>query len=693
MPKENMALKAEGIFASLSTQELEALWTCMHRSTVAANTELRFRHGLNILLSGDVGVMRDAAEIGRLQPGDGFGDWGLWGWMQSRITLKTSSQIEIGIFDEQKLKTVIAQYPDVILRILKNFGRIIGTHLEELSHALFEVYTTPTQQAGLITVTVDGTEHRVPVGTQLGDLLPSVIEGKPVISGLFNHKHTSLHRPLYTSGVAEALTLDNLEGRSIYHASVALLALEAASRIDPKIKMRIGPSIGFAYLLEIDDFAGHDLHDLAHALHREMKNLVAEDVVFRREYCSMDEAKARFEIQGWDDAIKLLRKSRNSSVALVTCGNIYAIEIVPLVASAKILDNFCVAANGDNLLIYFESNDVAEAEKVSLHPGGLARQHDTWLNGMGIDSVGDYNDICIRGDVSKIIRVSEGFHEKRISQLADMIAKQDKRVKVVCISGPSSSGKTTFLKRLSIQLQVNGLTPKCISLDDYYVDRELTVRDENGDYDFEAFEALNVDLIRQQLHDLIHGKTIHTAHYDFASGKSSPNGGEAMHLGDTDILLLEGIHGLNPRMPFDQSDGVFRIFINPLTSLQLDNASRVSASDIRLLRRIVRDRHTRAITASANIARWPSVRRGELKHIFPYQSLANAVFNTSLVYELSVLKVYAERYLLEVDEDDPALTVAFRLRRLIDRFVSIYPENVPQTSILREFIGGSAFKY
>ena len=200
-------------------------------------------------------------------------------------------------------------------------------------------------------------------------------------------------------------------------------------------------------------------------------------------------------------------------------------------------------------------------------------------------------------------------------------------------------------------------------------------------------------MLRQQLHDLITGKEIRTARYNFATGKSHPEGGDWMHLGESDILLLEGIHGLNPRMPFDQSDGVFRIFINPLTSLSLDDASRVSASDVRLLRRIVRDRHTRAITASSNIMRWPSVRRGETKHIFPYQTMADAVFNTSLVYELSVLKVYAERYLLEVDEDDPAQTVAFRLRRLIDRFVTIYPENVPQTSLLREFIGGSCFEY
>ena len=694
MQSNESSLLAVGIFSSLTEDELSLLSSCITVKNQKAGEVLRFQQGFNVLLSGEVSVLRESMEIGQLRPGDGFGDWGLWGWMQSRVTLRTDSDIIFGSFDDEKLAAAIAKYPTSILRVFRNFARSLNDHLEEMSHALLDVYRAPSQfTKSTIVVKTGDTEKRVHIGTLLGDLLPDEIDGKPVVSGLFNHKHTSLNRPLYTSGVAEGLTREGLEGRMIYRSSVSLLALEAAYRIDPKIKLRIGPSIGFAYLFEIFDLAGHEIHDLAKQINDEMKKLVKQDVIFRRDYCSMDEAKMRFANQGWDDAIKLLRKSRNSSVALVSCGELYAIEIVPLVASAKILDKFCVAVNGSEMLLYFDSNDVHDAETRSLHPSSLAKQHDTWLNGMGLTSVGAFNDICIHGDVSKIIRVSEGFHEKRISQLADMIAQRDKRVKVVCIAGPSSSGKTTFLKRLSIQLQVNGLNPKCISLDDYYVDREKTVRDENGEYDFEAFEALNIDLLREQLHDLITGKSIHIAHYDFQTGISHPNGGPEMHLGDTDILLLEGIHGLNPRMPFEQGDGVFRIFINPLTSLQLDNASRVSASDIRLLRRIVRDRHTRAITASSNIMRWPSVRRGELKHIFPYMSLADAVFNTSLVYELSVLKVYAERYLLEVDEDDPAQTVAFRLRRLIDRFVSIYPENVPQNSIMREFIGGSCFEY
>ena len=695
MEVKDLALLAQGIFSSLSGEELAALSDCMRIVRFPAGEMVRFQSGFNVLIKGEVSVLRENLEIGQLQPGDGFGDWGLWGWMQQRVSLRADSEITVGKLDEADLEAAIAKHPGAILRVIKSFSRLMDAHLENLSRLLLDAYSAPSQHVKTsLKIVVDGEEKTVRIGTPLAQLLPAEIDGKPVVSGLFNHKQISLNRPLYTNGTAEALTLDNLEGRNIYRASVSLLALEAAHHVAPEVRLRIGPSLGYAYLFEIDSNPnGISLKDLASKIQAEMVRLVHDDVVFRRDYCSIDEAKARFAAQGWDEAIRLLRKSRNSSVALVSCGELYAVEIVPLVSSAKILTKFCVAENSGELLLYFDSADVREAETRSLHPSTLAKQHDLWLNGIGLTSVGAFNDICIAGDVSKIIRVSEGFHEKRISQLADMIANAPKRIKVVCIAGPSSSGKTTFLKRLSIQLQVNGLTPKCISLDDYYVDREKTVKDENGEYDFEAFEALDVDLMRVQLHDLMAGQTVKIARYNFQTGKSHPNGGPEMHLGDHDILLLEGIHGLNPRMPFDQDAGVFRIFINPMTSLQLDNASRVSASDIRLIRRIVRDRHTRAITASSNIKRWPSVRRGELKHIFPYQMLADAVFNTSLVYELSVLKVYAERYLLEVDEDDPAQTVAYRLRRLIDKFVSIYPENVPQTSLLREFIGGSCFEY
>ena len=264
---------------------------------------------------------------------------------------------------------------------------------------------------------------------------------------------------------------------------------------------------------------------------------------------------------------------------------------------------------------------------------------------------------------------------------------------MICIAGPSSSGKSTIIKRLKVQLQVNGINPVGLSLDDYYVDRDKTPRDPSGEYDFEALEALQVELFVDHLRRLLRGEPVHPPRYDFAGGKSR-EGVRQLQLGRHDILMLEGIHGLNPQLFGEESRAqVFRVFACPLAQLPFDRLTRVHASDVRLLRRIVRDRHSRGATAAMNIMRWPSVRRGERKHIFPFQHHADAIFDSSLIYELSVLKVFAERYLLEVPQADPAYTTAFRLLSLMDRFVTIYPDHVPPTSILREFIGDSGFEY
>jgi uridine kinase len=308
--------------------------------------------------------------------------------------------------------------------------------------------------------------------------------------------------------------------------------------------------------------------------------------------------------------------------------------------------------------------------------------------------VGAFNAACVVGSVPQIIRVCEGLHEKRIGQIADTIADRSGRVRVITIAGPSSSGKTTFIKRLTVQLQVNGIHPTAISLDDYYLDRDKTPPDDRGRPDFEALEALDLSLLAAHLRRLLAGDEVKTARYDFPSGKSLPEGGPALALRPTDVLLLEGIHGLNPRLlPDVRSAEVFRIFIQPTSALAFDALNRVNPSDLRLLRRIVRDRHHRDIRAAENISRWPLVRAGERKHIYPFLDRAQAVFDSALVYEPSVIKVFADRYLLEVPEDHPSFLTAHRLRRLIDNFVTIYPDHVPPTSILREFIGGSGFEY
>ncbi|HEY5955216.1 MAG TPA: nucleoside kinase, partial [Polyangiaceae bacterium] len=324
----------------------------------------------------------------------------------------------------------------------------------------------------------------------------------------------------------------------------------------------------------------------------------------------------------------------------------------------------------------------------------MTQQQERWLETVSVRGVGDFNRASISGYVGELINVSEGFHEKRISRIADEVHGRGKAARIVCIAGPSSSGKTTFIKRLRVQLQVLGMNPIAISLDDYYCDRELSPRDEQGEYDFESLDALRLDVLQNHVGRLLNGEAVNTAHYSFKTGKSQAEEGPLVKLDHRSVLMLEGIHGLNPRLlAHTGKDEVFRVFICPLAQLPFDRVTRLHASDIRLIRRIVRDRHSRGYSAAATISRWQSVRSGERKHIFPYQHHADAVFDSSLIYEAAVLKVYAERYLLEVPREHPAWPTALRLLNLVDRFVALYPDRVPPTSILREFIGDSAFQY
>jgi uridine kinase len=325
----------------------------------------------------------------------------------------------------------------------------------------------------------------------------------------------------------------------------------------------------------------------------------------------------------------------------------------------------------------------------------MPEEHQRWLAAMGVTSVGAFNEFCISGQVSQLIRVAEGFHEKRISQIADQIAAARDRIRVISIAGPSSSGKTTFIKRLTVQLQIDGVNPVGLSLDDYYVDREKTPRASSGEWDFESLEALELALLQEHVSRLLGGEAVTTARYDFLTGRSHPAGGPTLRLRPGDVLLLEGIHGLNPRLlgAIPAEGALYRVFTHPATTLPFDRLSRVSATDLRLLRRIVRDRHQRGYGAADNILRWASVQAGEREHIYPYQGEADAIFDSSLIYEPAVLKVFAERYLLEVPPDHPAYPTAHRLRYLVDRFVSIYPDHVPPTSLVREFIGGSGFEF
>ena len=325
----------------------------------------------------------------------------------------------------------------------------------------------------------------------------------------------------------------------------------------------------------------------------------------------------------------------------------------------------------------------------------IFREYHQWVNIMGVPTVGHLNEKVLQGDASELIKIAEAFHEKKIANIADQILQANKTrgAKVVLLSGPSSSGKTTTSKRIGIQLRILGLDPVLISLDDYFVDRERTPRDESGDYDYEALEAIDLELLNSDLQRLMAGESVEVPRYDFITGTRQWHE-KPLKLNDRSILIMEGIHGLNPRLtPSIPRDKKFCIYASCLTAVAMDNLSRISTSDNRLLRRITRDYATRGNNALATLQRWASVRRGECKHIFPYQENADVMINTSLFYEISVLRPKIEPILHEVPDTEPEYAEARRLLKFLDNFTPISPDEIPPTSILREFIGGSSFKY
>lgn len=309
---------------------------------------------------------------------------------------------------------------------------------------------------------------------------------------------------------------------------------------------------------------------------------------------------------------------------------------------------------------------------------------------MGVDTVGDLNDKICKGEINDLILVQEAFQERRIGEIAKEIAERP-GIKFIMIAGPSSSGKTTFSHRLSIQLRTYGLKPHPIALDDYFVDREKTPRDENGDYNFECLEALDVELFNRNMVDLLAGKEVHLPTFNFMTGKSEYKG-NIKKLGPDDVLVLEGIHGLNDKMSYAlPNESKYKIYISALTTLNIDDHNRIPTTDGRLLRRMVRDARTRGASAKRTIQMWPSVRKGEEENIFPFQEQADAFFNSASIYELAALKQYAEPLLYEIGEDEPEYHEAKRLLKFLDYFLGLGTDQLPNNSIVREFAGGSCF--
>ena len=438
--------------------------------------------------------------------------------------------------------------------------------------------------------------------------------------------------------------------------------------------------------------------EAAAALEERMRAIVAADLPIIRTKVLTEEVRARYAEQGFDDKIALLDTRPRLYSELYTLGDLPGYFYGSLAPSTGYITRFGIEPyyRGFYLALPLRTSPEELHKHVSQEKMfGIFREYQSWVALMGVPTIGAVNARALAGDAGGMIKIAEAFHERKFAEVADAIqeAHRTRGVRMVLISGPSSSGKTTSAKRLGLQLGVLGLRPVMISLDDYFVERENTPLDENGQYDYEALEAIDLELFNDHLHRLLQGESVDIPRYDFITGRRTQHD-TPLTLDERSILIIEGIHGLNPRLTPSVPDAVkFKIYISCFTSVAMDNLSRIATTDNRLLRRLTRDYRQRGSDALQTLSRWASVRRGEERHIFPYQENADVMFNSSLFYEISALRPFAEKILREVPDTVPEFDEARRMLKFLDNFIPIPPDEIPPTSILREFIGGSSFKY
>ncbi|MCX7024990.1 MAG: nucleoside kinase [Spirochaetes bacterium] len=542
----------------------------------------------------------------------------------------------------------------------------------------------------------DGDVVAYPFGVEATEVIGRFGELKaPLAAVLVNNELRPVETHLIVNCTIEPVTIDTSLGASTYRRSLCFLLAIAAREVFPGRRLVAGMSIGTGFYHFFDDDIPLDEKDFT-ALDARMRGLVERDIDIKVEWFSYADAVEYFRKSSQPDTLLLLDHLNDAEIAVNECAGFRDLHVAPLVPSTGVVRTFELKAYHSGFLLRYphkETPDVLEqfADDPVLYK--IATEYRARGKILGVSSVGALDKVSSPKAIRSLIPVAEALQNKKIAEIADMIASNADTVKCVMIAGPSSSGKTTTSKKLAIQLKVAGFEPLVIALDDYFVNRDRTPKDENGEFDFECLEALDIEYLNQQLIDLFSGKEIELPAYDFKAGERRPSG-NFLRMTGREIVVMEGIHGLNdrltPRIPKSQK---FKLYVSALTQLNLDDHNRISTTDNRLLRRIVRDNQFRGHTAKDTLKMWGSVQRGEHLHIFPYQNTADAAFNSALEYEIGVLKIYAEPVLRAVKPMDDEYAEAKRLLTFLDNFAPIPSQFVPRDSILREFIGESEFKY
>ena len=539
-----------------------------------------------------------------------------------------------------------------------------------------------------------------PIGSSLLDIYYGFNLNFPyqVVSAKVNNRSEGLNYRVYNNKDVEFLDVRDSSGMRTYVRSLCFILYKAVHELFPEGKLFVEHPVSKGYFCNLRIGRSVTLEDVS-AIKRRMQEIIAENISFHRIECHTTEAVRIFSERGMNDKVKLLETSGSLYTYYYTLGDTVDYYYGNLLPSTGFVKLFDVVKYYDGLLLRIPNKanpDVLEEVVKQEKMLDVFKEYLNWSYIMGVNNAGDFNMACDAGHATDLINVAEALQEKKIAQIADTIfhrGENGNRVKLVLISGPSSSGKTTFSKRLSIQLMTNGLKPYPISLDNYFVDREDTPLDENGNYDYESLYALDLELFNQQLQALLRGEEVELPRFNFSLGKKEYKG-DKLKIDEHTILILEGIHALNPELtPQIHSENKFKIYVSALTTISLDDHNWIPTTDNRLLRRIIRDFNYRGYSAQETISRWPSVRAGEDKWIFPYQENADVMFNSALLFEFAVLRLHAEPILTGVPRNCPEYCEAYRLLKFIKYFVPVQDKEIPPTSLLREFLGGSSFKY